>query len=349
MKKYGTAPLVALLVMLAAARAFAQNVILDSGFTEQTLFNVQDSVTGFDLDSSGNIYYMQGPGLSIPADTQITESTASSGYTSATTLVDYNTPVYGDFLTLHNSTLFYGESTAGNVSYTGLPVASPPATPTFLANMPGNYDLEFSGTTATTAAPATTAFVSANLTFADNSVYALNINTGAYVQVLDTGGDYSGPIAFTSAGDLLYGESGGTPAGGGIYLFTAAQVNTAITSGTSLQISNGTEIINNVGNSDFAVVGNDLFQAFNQYGGTASLTLYNLSTMTSTPIGTVDNSGDFFAGIRDLDGNLVVADTDNFSTTNFIEIEPVPEPGSAWLGLAGLVIVMAFGRKCASA
>jgi hypothetical protein len=145
---------------------------------------------------------------------------------------------------------------------------------------------------------------------------------------------------------LLYGTSGDGLYG--IYEFTQAQVNTAITSGTALQLSQGDLIISNSGNSDFVVVGNDLFDAFNPYSQTgelSTLTEYNLQTDAVTKIGSLANDALYFSGMAYFNGELTVADTDGSSYTDFIAIAPIPEPRDGWLCAGGLILLFAFHRQ----
>jgi hypothetical protein len=94
-------------------------------------------------------------------------------------------------------------------------------------------------------------------------------------------------------------------------------------------------------------VGNQLYQAFNSLSGLATITDYNLTTLTSTVIGTVGSQGYYFSGMSAYNGNLTVAETDGYSNTDFIQVTAsVPEPGVTSLGIAGcLLIVVAMRRK----
>jgi hypothetical protein len=180
-----------------------------------------------------------------------------------------------------------------------------------------------------------------------NDVYSLSLTSGSYQNILSTA-DNSGPIAFTSSGDLLYGTSG---AAGlyGIYEFTPSQINTAISSGTALTLSQGNLIISNSGNSDFVVVGNDLFDAFNpapQTGEVSTLTEYNLLTGAATDMASVDNNAEYFCGMSYLNGEITVAETDGLSFTDFIQVAPaVPEPRTTWLAALGLLPIVFLRRR----
>jgi hypothetical protein len=340
------AALAALLLGLSCAGAFGQALDLQNGFQQQSLLNVPTSTGGFDFDSSGNIDYIGGASYNS-SDTQLIQASEASGYTTLTPLADYGSeanPVstYGSFVTVHGSTVYYGDSVGGgNINSSSDSITTPTPSPTVIANMPLNYDMAFSGNTA---------FVSANITGTGNVVDVLNLSTGVYKTVLQTS-DNSGPIAFSASGQLIYGGSGYiSPAYGGvnnIYLFSAASVQNAINTGTPLQLANAQTVISNSGSSDFALVGNQLYQAFNSLSGLATITDYNLTTLTSTVIGTVGSQGYYFSGMSAYNGNLTVAETDGYSNTDFIQVTAsVPEPGVTSLGIAGcLLIVVAMRRK----
>jgi hypothetical protein len=330
---------VTLAVTFASACAFAQSLTLDPGYTQQSILDVQAVAYGFDLDSSGNVYYI-GNQDSNPGDTQITEVTAASGYTSSSTVVDYNTFTYPSFLNINNSTLYYGDSSY--INDTPLPVTST-VSPTLIATIPDNYDMAFSGTTA---------FVSANesgFSAPANGVYELNINTGVSREILSTD-DYSGPIAFSSDGSLIYGASGATsnPGGADIYLFSAQSVQNALTSRTPLTYADATTVISGTGgNSDFAVIGNLLYVALNDYAtSTSTLSVYDLDNPNAAPIqiGSAQE-GYYFAQMQEYDGDLYVDETDGGSVSDFIEIAPIPEPGAFPLAIAGLILIAFLQRR----
>jgi hypothetical protein len=340
MKTNCKAALLALLITTSGAHAFGQALNLDSGYTQQSLLNVSTPTEGFDFDSSGNIYYIGGASYSA-ADTQVVQATAASGYTTLNPIVDYGSPenpvsTFGAFVTVHNSTVYYGDSVnGGNVNAASTTVTTPTPTPNAIANVPDNYDLVFSGTTA---------YVSANITGASNEVDVLNLSTGVYKTVLQTNGDNSGPIAFTPSGGLIYGGSGYNATYGSgvnnIYIFSAASLLNAVNTGIPLDLADAQTVIDNNGNSAFTVIGDQLYQAFSPFNGDSTITDYNLNTLTSTVIATVDNQGYYFSGMSAYNGNLTVAETDGYTSTDFIQINTaaVPEPGVASLGIAGCLL-----------
>lgn len=333
MKIILVAPALALAAMLAPVCALAQAIpfVTDTGFQAKLLFNLNTAVGGFDYDSAGNIFYLGGT-----EDTQLVKATKSSGYSTQSTVVDYDSFTYGSFVSVKGSEVYYGDSSNVNASSTD--IISPTPGPNPIAAMPDNFDIAFSGGTT---------YVSANINGAsgspENAVYTLNTSTGDYHDILNTG-DYSGPIAVTSSGELIYGWSG-YPQGGGIYVFSAASVQEAITSGTAMSLSDATKVIKSAGNAAFALgPDNELFAASD-----TAVNMFNLTTGDVTHIGVLTNDGDYFAAMAYYDGALTIAETDGYFTsptfTDFIDITAIPEPGFTSLAITGLLLVPALRRK----
>lgn len=351
MKK--TTAALAAVFAFACALAHAQVLDLQSGYTQTNLLTVPyDTAGGFDYDSAGDIYFF---GASTEAQgageqDQIIEATAASGYNDLLLDTQLDEPGYGDFVTISGSTLYSGLYIAPGVGYvysSSTAINNPPsATGTF--SVPQNYDLEFSGSTA---------FVSADVSGSDNGVFTLNLSTGQTQEVLDTQGDYSGPIALTSNGGLIYGGSGPIIVGGSneggipdIYIFSAASVQNAINTDIPLVPADASMVIDNAGNSAFAMGPNDtLYQVFNPYlSGSGTITAYDLDTDTSTQIGTLDGNTFeyYFDGIRYYDGSITVGVTDyNDGVTDFIQVATVPEPGAPLLALVALPALLFWKRK----
>jgi len=350
MKKLAAAISIAL--SSACAIAHGQALDLQSGYSQQPLFTLDyNTAGGFDLDSSGDIFFM---GASAEAQAgyeqdQVDEATASSGYNDISVNTQLPEIGYGNFVTINNGAIYsslYIDQNDGDIYSSS--VSGTTANPNFVGNIPSNYDLEFSGTTP---------YVSADVTGTDNEVFTLNPGTGATKPVLDTGGDFSGPIAFTASGGLIYGgagpvfvtnsngqmiDEGGIP---DIYIFSAA----ATTSGSTLKLSDAEMVIDNSGNGSI-VMGpdNELFQAFDPHIGTGSITEYDLTTGSSTLIATLPANTDQydFNGIRYFDGSLIagVADYDD-GVTDFIQINTIPEPRAAPLCVAGLLLAAFLRRR----
>ncbi len=362
MKTSLKAPLMALTVVLSAARAHAQQpsasefITLSnpSQYQATTIANIGDStgngngvglgygIVDFDYDSSGNLVYFAGENEQPYLQDQIDEITAASGYTTFEPVASFGAATYGAFVTVAGSIAYYGD---GSYIYASSTTAiNPVQTPNVISTMYGNYALAFSGTTP---------FVSANVSGTSNGVYTLNPGTGAYHEVMDTSGDSSGPLAFDAAGDLIYGASGinNDTTDTDLYVFSQAAVNAAIASGTALTLANATSIITGSGgNSNFAIIGDELYDAFSPYGARYStLTAYNLASAdpTRVSIATLNQTDDVYslAGIAANNGQLTIAVSDGQTYTDFIKITQVPEPGVAWLGVTGGMASALAGRR----
>jgi len=111
-------------------------------------------------------------------------------------------------------------------------------------------------------------------------------------------------------------------------------------------VSSGSDLlIQNTGNSGFAISGNNLFDAFSGLNGQTTLDLYNLANPSAAPTVIGTDTGYFIAGIQVFDGNLFIDETDGDSVTNMIELSPVPEPAAPWLLIAGAAVAAVFYRK----
>jgi len=336
-------------IALAPACALAQALTVDHGFEQHTILSLPVGTGGFDFDSAGNILYIGSSEINS-ADTQVVQATKASHYNTLNLIADYGSstnPVstYGAFVTVDGNKVYYGDSVAGprgdgdiEVNYDR--IINPTPAPIPVVNMPDDFDLVFSGTAA---------FVSADIRgaasfAADNSVYSLNLSTHKYKDILDTG-DYSGPIEITASGELIYGESG-YGSGGGIYIFSAASVDKAISTGTPMTLSDAAKVIADKGNGAFALgPDNELFSAFTPDKATDSVTEYNLLTGDATPICSLANEGDYFSGMQYFDGELTLAETDDSSFTDFIDVAAIPEPAATPLAISALILIAALGRN----
>jgi hypothetical protein len=304
----------------------AQILTADPGFSVTPLFPVLPNadISGLGSDSSGNLYYLDTANFGSGLTTELIKQTAASNYSSSSVLYNYNGVVYGSFVKVSGSTVYFGESSANTIQS----ISVNGGTPTLIATVPYNYDMAFNGTSA---------FVDASdSNYQNNTVSKLNLTTGALTPILNTGGA-SGPIAFTSNGSLLFGGSDyGDP--GGIYSFSAAQVSAALT-GTELTLSQGTLLFANGVNSDLASLNpQSLYQVETSYDSSipALITLYNPANLTSQVAGQIDyaDEGDIFDGITPLGGGVAVAvsSQDGYPGEASSQVFLVtPEPGSVAL------------------
>jgi hypothetical protein len=319
-----------ILTILAAAAALsselcAQSLTVNSGFTVAPLFTDAPGADIFAIgsDSSGNIYYLDSGTASTGFTTQLIKRTAASQYQSSSVLYTYSGSVFGDFVKVNGSTVYFGESTNGTIQAIGVNGG----TASLIAKVPFNYDMAFNGTTA---------FVDAvpDSSFTNNTVSMLNLSTGALTPVLKTSGA-SGPIAFSSTGSLLYGASTFKDPGG-IYSFSASQIAAALT-GTPLTLSAATPIFANGPNQYLASLNStSLFGADSSSNTTNLLSLYNPTSLTSQTVGQIDTAGegDLFDGLAVVGNGVAVGVSSQdgfFGQTNSEVFLVTPEPGSAML------------------
>lgn len=320
------------LTIIAAALAsftsalFAQTLtVTASGFSGAKLFNSTPgfTITGMGADSSGNVYYLETDGGFV-ASTKLYKRTAAGGYATATSLFNYGSALFGSFVVVQGSKLYFGESSSNTIRSVNLDGTSP----ALIGTVVNNYDLAFSGGTA---------FVSANpdTTFANpqNKVSKLDLATGATQVVLNATPDFSGPVEFDASGNLIYGVAKSTI--GGIYRYSAAAVAAALSTSTPIVLTPPTgRVIANGGNQYLAYAGGtSLWQ-----DDFSALTRYDLGTGVGTAIGTTTDT----LGNLDYAGTTLYASVTNFTTNNSAVFAVVPEPSSAVLLAFGM---LAFTRR----
>lgn len=329
--------------------ASAQNFTLtNSNFTVTPLFSTPATSNGSNIsaigtDSAGNLYYLDTLDTTTP-DTQLLMRTAASGYSAASqvSLYDYNTEVFGSFITVSGSTVYFGESSVGNIRSISTSGGSILNT----VNVPDNYSFGLQGSSQ---------FVDyTNSSFTSNQISLLSSN-GTLTPVIKTGGA-SGPFTFLPNGNLIFGGSGSNDPGG-IYLFTAAQISNALNTSTPLTLAQGTLLFSNAGNAYFAYTNShSLYQAFTPISVTSpvQLTLYDPTSLTSQAIGYIgndasDDDGDIFSSIAQVGSNSVaVAVTTNFGSgaTTVYLVTQVPEPASSLLlAFGGVWLTSARGLR----
>lgn len=342
--------------LLVCARA--QSFTTAAGYTAGSPSPLFSTAGGFTISglgvnsATGDVFYLESGNYGGTNDTRLFVNTMASGFATRTELFSYSAAtggqgagIYGSFVRVSGSKVFFGENSTGTIRSVNLDGSAP----SLLATVVGNYDLTFSGAAA---------FLSANQnaypSAPANKVFKLNLSTGQLDTILDTGGDYSGAIAFDAAGDLLYGATTfGSISSGGIYKFTAAQVASVtdanpLASDTALTIGNGTRIYNNGSNGYLARVDDaHLFALQSPFGSAATATRLDLANLATTQLAGQTASGSFFGAADATSSAFYVAVTgDSVSgPTSVYRIAPVPEPSACALaGIAALVL----GGRCLS-
>lgn len=314
------------LALSAASCAFAQNFTTQPGYVATKLFDTPAnlSISGLGVDAAGNVFYLQGG----PSDDTRLFERAAGDFSTPIELFSYGSNYFGSFVEVIGSTVYFGE-THGSFSNPLGSISSLAigGTATQISAVKGNYDLAFSGTTA---------FTSAYTTGTSNIVAALNLLNGQLTPVLDTGGDYSGPIAFDAAGNLLYGTTAyGPTSPPGVFRFSKALVDQALASGTALTMASGTRVLTDDGNQYFGYR-NDSTMFIANSSSNGAISLFNLTTGTSTAVGNTD-AFQFFGGLGVNGSALYVAVTDGFpGTSSVYRVTAVPEPSA--FGFAAMAI-----------
>ena len=283
------------------------------------------------------MFYIESGTFNGTAGTQLFERTAASGFAAETSLFSYATPVSGSFVRVLGGTIFFGENSGGTIRS----VNTDGTSPALIATVANNYDLVFSGSLA---------LLSANpggFNSPDNKVFSLDLADGHLDTVLDTGGDYSGPITVDAAGDLLYGATTfGSISAGGVYKFTLADIQSALdadpqANDTSLTMGKGTRIFANGSNGYLGRTDDQhVYALASPFGAAATITRFNLDdTNAAGQAAGQTNTGPFFGATDATDAALFVAVTDDFSTGPSAVFRVVPEPSPTSALLLGSVIL----------
>ena len=316
----------------ATSALFAQTLnVTAPGYSGAKLFDSTPgfTISGMGADSSGTVYYLESDG-GFTASTKLYKRTAAGGYATATQLFNYGAFTFGSFVTVQAGKVYFGESSANTIRS-----VNPDGTsPLLIGTVFHNYDLSFSsGTAFVSADPDTTG------TSPQNKVSTFNLATGATQVVLNATPDFSGPIEFDAAGNLIYGVAKSTI--GGIYRYSAASVATAIGTSTPIVLTPPTgRVVANGGNQYLAYAGGTtLWQDdYNFNTSTGTLRNYDLSSASATTVA----SGSDSIGNLDYAAGALYASVTNFGTNRSAVFAVVPEPSSAVLLALG---VLALRRR----
>jgi len=292
------------LFVLAVSLAHAG--CINTAFTTQdTTFSIASawSVYGFDVLSSGNYVAF--------IDKDIVEITPSG--TVSNPLYSFNSSVYGSFVKVHDNSIYFGESSNGTIWKMGLDGTNL----TQLGTVPYVYDMAFNS--------AGQAFVSAYPDSDGQKIISFNGSSDDVVTGLD---GFSGPLAFDSEDNLLYGTVFAAD-GDSILRFGSTDVAGAI-GNSSLTQGDGYPVASVPFASDMEV-GNDgnIFYTHGKKIYTAGSTSFATSqySLTSLAYNKQANTLYVLANGVTVEGKQVGVIT---------AIQAVPEPGSL-VGLAGML------------
>lgn len=324
----------AALLAVCAPALHAQNFHLTGGGDLPPLVTLPSNhfVGGLDADASGDLFYIDVDGsFSGPnTGTHLIERTVD-GVSHDLFDLSANQAVYGSFVRLHGSEVFWGE-TSTNTLYRATLKASAHTLQNVSAfgQIGNNYDLAFDST-------GTAMLVASPGSFSNTHAYKLNLATTGTITIsngatskLDTGGQSSGPIAFDASGRLYYGSSNG-----GIYRYSAAETANS----TEFTLDAQHLLLSNATNAYLAFGATGTL--YQDAGNT--LTGYNLSNGTSSfTIGSAD-SGFYLGNIATGNGSIYVT-ASNFADADYIYAVPEPAPVTM-LALAAVGVLSARRRR----
>jgi hypothetical protein len=313
------------------------------GYTGTKLFDSTAgfTITGLAADTNGDIYYLESDSTNYTADTLLYKRTAASGYaTPAAPLFNLGSGVFGSFVTLGSGKVFFGENSTNKV-YAINPDGSGG---NLLGTVTNNYDAVFANNSLFISHNPDTTFLNPQnrVSKFDLIPNGGGLSLGTADQIIETGGDYSGPVARDANGSLFYGATGFLSVKD-LYRFNALEVAGAF-GPTTLTLDAAHRVIANGSN---AYLAEDAINGLWQDSFTA-LNLIDVDAATSTPIATTTDS----LGQLEAVNGEVYANVTNFTTARSSVYAVVPEPGSAALlaialGMMSLRRRLTSGRLCA--
>jgi len=305
-------------LLFMVGQAHAAYVSAPAGYTVQdTVFPIPYawSVYGFDRLPGGNFVAFIGQDV-----VEVTKAGAVGA-----PLYSFKDSVYGSFVKVRGSTIYFGESSNGNIWSMGLGGSNP----TMIGTLGNNYDLEFNSLGQ--------AFVSANPDWAGQKVFFFD---GAGDEVITGLSGYSGPLAFDAQDDLLYGTAYAT-GGDSILSFDKAEVAGAIGSG-SLTQADGQVLasVDPLADMEIDALGNMFFTSggalYRLLSGSTSAGTFATSQYTLTTLrwNASDSSvSALLGGVMDGGNAVGVIST----------LAPVPEPGSLVCLAMGIISLAGAG------
>lgn len=317
---------------LSAALALGQSFNPAVGYTRTQVVDslaAGTTISALAADSAGNLFFL----ANSAGDTTLYRSPASNP-NAPVALFSYGSPVFGSFVKINGSTLYFSESTNGTIQ--SLPVsAAPETTPDLVKTIPNGFDLVAIGSELYASV--------SDSDFANNQVFRLTPDNDPLDAIVATGGA-SGPVVGRADGSLIYGATTFNGGAGGMYSFTPAQLSAAAGSGLTLMLADGTRLFpaDSVSNQYLAYRDEtNLFRA-SSAGNPSTIDRFDLANGFQEAVGASGNF-EFFGGLTTTSDALYVAVTDaSFSSSAIYRI--VPEPGSAVL-LGFSVLALTLRRR----
>src|SRR5688572_16890974 len=175
-------------------------------------------ISGITSDRAGAIFYLESDGSFPPAEpSRLWRRTVSGGTAGPPQLLhDFGAPLSGNFLTYAGGTIYGGEFSAGSL----FAIDRSGANYDPLGTVASNYDGKlFNGSLYVSHALGGSNRIT-KFDLLPDPTNGRMLSPGE--RILETGGEFSGPLDFTSAGSLLYAS-----AVRGLYGYSAAEVTAA--------------------------------------------------------------------------------------------------------------------------
>ncbi len=336
---------------LFAAHAPAQLFTSNTGGPAQAIFTTESGQTVGGLATASNgdlIFELRDSNATTLVRLAHSNSSPTGFEATPQTLFNYSSAVFPGFVKVFADQVFFSDTTSYNIRKLDLATFAAPLDETALtpfATLEGAQDLTVRPADVDGSGKAAITFVSArSFSSSSNEVFRLTL-AGVAVSVLDTGGDFSGPVAALSDNSLLYGRSGsdfGSKMPGDIFAYSQSEIDGSPSGGVPISLNDSHKIIADYSNSLFHVAGLSLFATEPHGFGLDRLLAYDLGHPSADPLllGSATNASYDLSGLAASQETVFVAVTDFTSfppAQSVIYQIAVPEPSTVLLTLLGVM------------
>ena len=343
----------AFLALFSAATLQAQGFTAAPGFSSAELFRLgtSEQISALGASSGGDLFYIATRDVDgfggEPGVTNLFRRTAAAAYQDEVSLFSYSGEVFGSFVEVSGSTVYFGESalnTIRSINVNGMGAK-------LIGTVRNNYDLAVVGGALLISAQPT----------AGSSISRLILSAEGTLQQLDTIvtlQDNSGPLAVSLTGNLLYGATGDSPFGdsplpenqeGRIFSFSdlsgAIDANPAVTDRT-LTLAQGDVLFPRANNQYLSVSADGaIFQADStpSFSPGGQSEVFRLGPDGLTALMGRSEAGAFFGGISSA-GNQLFVSVGSFGSPSAVFVV-VPEPTAVCFAILGSGLLLGRRRR----
>jgi len=304
--------------------------IQGGGYVGEKLFEVASGrvISGWGVGPGGEVYYLETDSAMV-APTRLMRRGAGDGYVGATAIYSYGAAVYGSFVKWNEGSVYFGENSGGTIREVRVD-----GSVDLLGVVAGNYDGAFWGgelyLSHNPGGFSPENRVSRYGFLADGSGGRM---LGVGDVIVDTEGDYSGPLVFDGEGSLYYGGSG-SYGRQGLYRFGAGAVMGAWGAGV-LGLGAGNLYLADGGNA---------YLTRGESGGVWQSDFGTLNVINENGKTGVGTSGDYGIGQLAVEGGALYVAVTNGSYDQSAVYRVVPEASTGVLCLLGLGGILARRR-----